>query len=154
MAKKIIIGILLIPLGVVLIPVLMWVFLITFFIRTYIRLRLRMAWPKARYILFTYTDSESWSPYIEQNILPKIESYAQIINRTNEQDWKTEHKLERKAVEVWSSINVNPLAIVFEPGKKVKVIPFYEAFRDLKHGKQEQINSKCQELFQCLPSYP
>lgn len=135
-------------------PVIFWILLFGFVARLYTRARLRLKWPKGQYILFTYSESENWSQYIEESILPEIEEYSLIINRSKDQKWKSEFKLERRAIELWANINVNPVAIVFEPNKKVKIIPFYEAFRDLKHGKHQAINAKCQELFQCLPSNP
>jgi hypothetical protein len=152
--KKILLGIILIPLGIVIIPVILWILLFEFLARLYTRTCLKLKWPKGKYILFTYSESENWSHYIEGSILPEIEEYSFIINRSKDQHWKSEFKLERRAIELWANLNVNPIAIVFESSKKVKVIPFYEAFRDLKHGKQETINAKCQELFQCLPSNP
>jgi len=154
MLKKILLGVIIIPLVVIILPVILYVLIFRFIAQLYIRLRIKHKWPKGKYILFTYSESENWSQYIEDNILPKIDEYSIIINRSKNQHWKSKFKLERHAIESWANININPIAIIFEPNKKVKVIEFYKAFRDLKHGKLETINSKSQELFECVPSNP
>ncbi|MGE0133249.1 MAG: hypothetical protein AB7U82_34665 [Blastocatellales bacterium] len=115
--------------------------------RIYVRMRIYMKWPPNKYILFVYTQSEHWSPYIEQKILPSISDHAVVINRTTQQQWKKEFALEKRAIELWADIEANPIALVFKPYKKVKAFRFYEAFRDFKHGKESKLNTLCQEFY-------
>ena len=129
MLKKIAIGIIIVPIIIIVLPVIFWIMLIVGILKTYIRFRLRIKWPENTFILFTYSESENWTDYIEQKIIRRIAAHAQIIN-------------------------INPVAIVFRPWKPAKVIAFYEAFRDLKHGKESTINAKTEELFQWLPVNP
>tara|TARA_R110002072_G_scaffold95501_1_gene210577 strand:+ start:977 stop:1450 length:474 start_codon:yes stop_codon:yes gene_type:complete len=154
MLKKIAIGIIIVPIIIIVLPVIFWIMLIVGILKTYIRFRLRIKWPENTFILFTYSESENWTDYIEQKIIPRIAAHAQIINRSQQKDWKSRYPTERRALESWGNLNINPVAIVFRPWKPAKVIAFYEAFRDLKHGKESTINAKTEELFQWLPVNP
>ena len=123
-------------------------------IRAYIRVRLTTKWPSDKYILFVYSESEHWAPYIEQNLLPSIREYAIVINRTKQKNWKSDFHIEKQALELWSHIEANPIAIVFKPYKKVRTFHFFEAFRDFKQGKEAKLNSISQEFYNyvSLPS--
>jgi hypothetical protein len=39
------------------------------------------------------------------------------------------------------------MAIVFSPGKKVRTIRFWQAYRDFRHGKPMPLRQKEEELF-------
>ena len=120
----------------------------------YLKIKIELRWPSNKFILFTYSESENWAQYIEENILPKISEHAVIINRTKQQDWKKEYGLERRALDSIAGHGINPVALIFRNGYRTKTIAFYEAFRDMKHGKESAINQKCQELFAYVPENP
>ena len=103
---------------------------------------------KGRNILFVYSDSPNWKEYIELNILPRIERYAVTLNWSERKKWKDEHLLESKVFKRWAGYReFNPVAIVFQPVGKVRVIRFWQAFRDYKHGKEGPLKRAEEELF-------
>lgn len=150
--KETIIVVIALPVLILVVPVLLAVLIHDAVAKIHIRKKLLNSWPEGKFILFTYSDSPNWAQYIEANILPKIEDHSIIINRTKYPDWKSQFKTEKRAVELWASLKINPLAIIFTETGKVKIIEFYDAFRDLKHGKEQTINSKCEELMNALPN--
>lgn len=140
-------GIFLLLVAILFLPWLSIYFAILFIIGLFIRIKLHFKWPKSKYILFIYSDSEHWAPYIEQNIIPKIQESAIIINRTKQQNWKQEYKAEYKAIAHWAHEDINPIALVFKPYRRVKSFRFYEAFRDYKHGKDSSLHAMCNEFY-------
>jgi hypothetical protein len=88
-----------------------------------------------KFIIFVYSNSPNWKLYIEENILPHIQNHAIILNWSDRNQWhKTDWTVQ--SFHHWGGqVNFNPLAIVFCNLGDVRVIRFYRAFRDLKHGK-------------------
>lgn len=144
--EKLIVIPLVVVLAIILSPILIGYFLYMGIMKVYVRLRLARKWPSEKCILFIYSESENWSPYIQEHIIPRIESSAVIINRTTQQNWKQEYVLEKRALELWASIEHNPVAIIFGR-KSVKAFLFFEGFRDLKHGKESKLLEICDEFY-------
>jgi hypothetical protein len=90
---------------------------------------------QGKYIIFVYSNSPNWKSYIEENILPQIQDHAILLNWSDRRQWdKTEWAVQ--AFHHWGGRdNFNPLAIVFCNFVDVRVIRFYSAFHDFKHGK-------------------
>jgi hypothetical protein len=103
---------------------------------------------RGKFILFVYSNSPNWKDYVESNILPRIESHAVTLNWSEQKTWKDEHAFEAKVFRRWAGCSeFNPVAIIFPPAGKVKVIRFWQAFRDYKHGKEQQLRRAEAELF-------
>lgn len=115
--------------------------------------------PMGKSVLFVYSNSPHWKEYIEQNILPKIAAKAVVLNwsEKNTWDWRSLevkifkhwsqaqlYKLKGKLK--WSGEDYNPMAIVFSK-KGSKVIRFWKAFKDYKHGKEKLLRDMEAELF-------
>ena len=139
---------------VISLPFLILVVIYTFVRDLYIKTRIELKWPNEKFILFTYSESENWSQYIEENIIPEISNHAVVINRTKQQNWKEEYPLELKAIEVLAGLEVNPIALIFRNGLRVRKVTLFEAFRDLKHGKDLKIKGQCEEIFRYVPNHP
>ena len=102
-------------------------------------------------ILFAYSDSHHWQQYIEENILPVIESSAIVINRSRDSEWKNNNPIEYQVIDRWGGgKEYNPIAIIFPQKGKIKNIRFYQAFKDLKHGNSAPLKEKENELFDYL----
>jgi len=95
----------------------------------------KVAVTQGKFIVFVYSNSPSWKAYIEENILPQIQDHAILLNWSERSQWdKTEWAVQ--AFHHWGGPeNFNPLAIVFCNLVNVRVIRFYSAFQDFKHGK-------------------
>ena len=103
---------------------------------------------RGKYILFVYSNSPNWKDYIESNILPRIEGHAVILNWSEHERWNDEHPFEAKLFGHWAdSKEFNPVAIIFPPVGQVKVIRFWQAFQDYKHGKEQQLKLAEEALF-------
>jgi hypothetical protein len=101
--------------------------------------------------LFVYSDSPNWKSYIESNILPRIESHAVTLNWSERKRWDEANPFEAKVFRRWAGDReYNPVAIVFPPAGKVKVIRFWRAFRDYKHGKEQPLKQAQEELFKAV----
>src|SRR5215210_5732019 len=106
---------------------------------------------KGRFILFVYSNSPNWKDYIESNILPRIESHAVTLNWSERKSWDEAYPFEAKILRRWAGDSeFNPVAIVFPPVGKVKVIRFWQAFRDYKHGKEQSLKRAQEELFKVV----
>jgi hypothetical protein len=123
--------------------------LISFAYKLWLRSRFWLRYGrKGKFILFVYSNSPNWKDYIEANILPRIDSHAVTLNWSERRKWKKEHPLEAKVFRRWAGREeFNPVAIVFQPVSRVKVIRFWQAFRDYKHGKEDRLKSAEVELF-------
>jgi hypothetical protein len=107
---------------------------------------------QGRHILFVYSDSPIWSSYIEQEILPHIRETAIILNWSERKQWK--NSLAVLAFKLYSgNQNFNPMAIVFRPLHLHKIFRFYEAFKDLKHGKTESLEKIRIDFFKLIKSW-
>jgi hypothetical protein len=95
----------------------------------------KVAVTRGKFIIFVYSNSPNWKSYIEANILPQIQDHAILLNWSDRGQWKkTEWAVQ--AFHHWGGQeNFNPLAIVFCNLVDVRIIRFYSAFHDFKHGK-------------------
>jgi len=135
--------------------------------RRWLVLRVRKQWyPQGKKMLFVYSNSPNWKEYIEENILTKISEKAVIINWSERSKWSWENKpLELKIFKYWTGVirhfdikgkkkwdgkEFNPIAITFVPWWRVKVIRFWQAFKDYKHGKDKKLKELENKLFKIL----
>jgi len=95
-----------------------------------------------KFVLFIYSNSPNWQTYIEENILSKIEKYSIVLNWSQRKTWRDICAVGVEAHRIWGGDNEhNPIAIVFLPQNQVRVIRFWKAFRDFKHGNTEKLKS-------------
>jgi hypothetical protein len=153
----------------VIIPIIFFAWIITSIFspiyESYLKKRVYSEWyPQGKCLLFVYSDSPVWKDYIETNIIPKISESAAILNWSERVKWALDSKLEVKVFKKWAGVNLfeikkklevegrdyNPIAILFEPGGQVKVIRFWIAFKEYKHGKIERLKEIENEFFQTL----
>jgi hypothetical protein len=110
---------------------------------------------KGRFILFVYSDSPNWKDYIESNILPRIAGHAVILNWSKRQEWQRINPFEVKVFKQWAGDReFNPLAIIISRSSRVKVIRFWQAFRDYKHGNEKLLKEVEHSLFKEIDGSP
>ena len=106
---------------------------------------------KGKHILFVYSESPNWQEYIENNIVPRIETKAAFLNWSRRSEWRKRKPLEAKALFRWGGdTEFNPMAIVFASKWQVKTVRFHQAFKDHKHGKNKLLEEKEEELYAYL----
>ena len=141
-------------------------FLLFYFLRgKWLAFLVKQQWyPKGKLLLFVYSDSPNWKEYIEQKILPQISSKAVIINWSERSQWQWKGTLELKVFQHWTGVaqyfyrgrkkwdgkEFCPVAVVFNPWWKPKVIRFWQAFKDFKHGKEIALKKCEKELFDSI----
>lgn len=131
-------------------------------------LLVRLLWyPKERFSLFVYSNSPNWGKYIKKNVIPRISAKAIIINWSERSKWRKrtlEQKVFRhwtksfpyteKGRKKWGGREFCPVAIVFNPWWNPKVIRFWQAFKDFKHGKDLKLKKCEKELLSLLAKTP
>ena len=146
-------------------PIIILFLLFYFFRGKWLGFLVRQQWhTKGKFLLFVYSNSPNWKEYIEQNILPRISSRAVVINWSERNQWEWKRKLELEVFRHWTLVTryvergrkkwfggeFCPIAIVFNPWWKPKVIRFWQAFKDFKHGKDLSLKRCEKELFEIL----
>jgi hypothetical protein len=101
--------------------------------------RIQNTWPHGKTVLIAYTNSAAWTPYIENELLPRLGATAVVVNRS-QSDWKKRFPLETKMLHFWGDgLRANPVVIVRMGWFKVRVFRLYDAFRAAQHGKTEEL---------------
>ncbi len=90
-------------------------------------------------LLLVYTDSPYWQSYIEQQWVARWADRVVTFNRSR--PWQTTQVEAR----VWRSLagplEHTPVAIVIPSHGPARVVRFFLAFRDLKHGKDARLRA-------------
>jgi hypothetical protein len=157
---------------IILIPLILVILLLyciwNFICGFWLKLLVRKHWhPQGKNMLFVYSNSPNWKEYIEENILTKISGNAVIINWSERSKWDWTNKpLELRIFNHWTGVfryihtgsgrnkwdgrEFNPIAITFVPWWRVKVVRFWQAFKDYKHGKDKKLKELENQLFEIL----
>jgi len=122
--------------------------ILKFLYSLWLRLSFYCKWiKKGKNIIFVYSDSPHWKTYVEDNILPKLESQYITLKWSKRSHYRN-NSLESRIFYHWGGYNdYNPMAIIFISFFNIKTVRFYKAFKDYKHGKDKLLNEKIQELF-------
>jgi hypothetical protein len=102
--------------------------------------------------LIVYSDSPNWREYMLENILPRVQHRAVVLNWSERRLWK------RYSLPVvlfhWfaGSREFNPVAIVFRPLQVPRTFRFWKAFRANKHGDGSLLRDVERHLFSALGS--
>ena len=106
---------------------------------------------KGRRILLVYSRSPTWQPYIETRWLPRLQDRIVTLDWSERNTWpRWAAPLEVKVFRYWQGeAEFNPMAIVFPERGRVRTLRFWQAFRDFKHGKDEELRRIEQQLFDC-----
>ena len=92
-------------------------------------------------VLFVYSDSPTWKEYVERTIVPKLPANAVVLNWSQKSQWS------RCDLSVWlfrafaGRREFNPIGLVFRRFHLVTRYRFWQPFRDLKHGRPENLRT-------------
>jgi hypothetical protein len=102
--------------------------------------------PRGRDILFVYSESPVWQHHIESEILPLVRSRAVVLNWSQRKHWR--FGLASAVFRHFGGDQeFNPLAVVFQPFRRARVLRFWQPFRDWKHGHGDSLRQIEAELF-------
>jgi hypothetical protein len=88
-------------------------------------------------VVIVYTDSPHWKEYIEARWLPRWGHRAIVLDRSR--PWRHDQPEARLWRAMAGSAEHTPVVIVVPPHGKVKIVRFWLAFRDFKHGKDRKL---------------
>ncbi|UCD76091.1 MAG: hypothetical protein JSV91_04045 [Phycisphaerales bacterium] len=95
---------------------------------------------RGKFILFVYSNSPNWQQYIEENIFPQIGDVSVVLNWSERSKWKLNDPWEAQILRHWGGDReFNPIAIIIPLRGRVRVVRFWQAFRDYKHGKDSTL---------------
>ncbi|HEX9728049.1 MAG TPA: hypothetical protein VGA37_06070 [Gemmatimonadales bacterium] len=114
-----------------------------------LRRAFRKKWgPAGRDILLIYSNSPNWQEYIEQNWLPHLDDRTVLLNWSERAQWREKHPLEAKLLRAYlGDREFNPAAVYIPDRGRVRVIRFWQAFRDFKHGREALLRRQEATLF-------
>ena len=106
--------------------------------------------PRGRRVLFVYSNSPVWKPYLDAEVLPRLPPNSVILNWSDRKHWP------KISLAVWvfrtfgGAREFNPIAMVFRAWGPPKKFRFWRAFKDFKHGKPQRVEQVQAALFACL----
>jgi hypothetical protein len=105
-----------------------------------LHLALLVAWlPRGRRLLFVYSDSPRWKPYLDEHVVPRLPASAVVLNWSERARWSP-FNLGVWLFRMWSGPReYNPVAIVVRPLRSPRVYRFFGAFEELKRGRPERL---------------
>jgi hypothetical protein len=110
--------------------------------------RFRAKWGPSRPLLLVYSNSPHWQSYIEANWLPRVSPHAVVLNWSHRSKWGPDGSPESRLFHnLGTDREFNPLVVYLPRGGKTRVIRFWKAFRDFKHGKDAKLREAEAELF-------
>ena len=115
--------------------------------------RFRAAWGvHGKDLLLVYSNSPHWQQYIEETWLPRWGHRAVVLNWSERSTWKGSARAEVELFRAFAGDReFNPLGIaVPQQGRHARVVRFWRAFREHKHGKARLLIEREAELDRCL----
>jgi hypothetical protein len=98
-------------------------------------------------LLLVYSQSPNWQAYVRERWLPQLASIAVVLDWSERSTWAERHPLEADIFHTWAGDReFNPIAIIIPAEGSVRVIRFWQAFRDYKHGKDRTLRAAEAEL--------
>jgi hypothetical protein len=123
-------------------------------------LRFRAAYP-VKNLLLVYSNSPHWQRYVEETWLPRWGERAIVLNWSERHTWRRSPDVALFRAFLGGggfAREYNPAAIVVPPtGRRVRIVRFWRAFRDFKHGKDRllrQAEADLQSALDALPARP
>lgn len=106
--------------------------------------------PAGTRVLFVYSSSPLWQPYIEAHILPRLPHGSVVLNWSERRRWRW-WSLSAAVFHFFGGCReFNPLAVVVRPLRWGRTFRFWRAFRDAKHGNREALTTIEAEFFTYL----
>jgi hypothetical protein len=101
-------------------------------------------------LLLVYSNSPHWQQYVESEWLPRWGTRAVVVNWSERSRWSGKEPEIVLFRSIAGSREYNPIAIVVPPTGPVRVVRFWRAFRDWKHGREGPLRQAESELESAL----
>ena len=105
--------------------------------------RFRREWhPRGKDVLIVYSNSPHWQRHVETLWLQKWGERAVVLNWSARKEWEESGSPEVALFKAFAGTReFNPLAIVVPRTGAARVVRFWRAFRDFKHGRDQALVS-------------
>lgn len=105
---------------------------------------------EGRDLLLVSSRSPIWQSYIESHWLPRWGERAVLLNWSDRRQWDPARPEVALFRAVAGPYEFNPLAIVVPGAGEMRVVRFWRAFRDFKHGKDAALRAAEAQLEEAL----
>jgi hypothetical protein len=114
--------------------------------------RFRAVWGvHGKDLLLVYSNSPHWQRYIEETWIPRWGQRAVVLNWSERSTWGRRPRSEVALFRAFAGYReFNPLGIVVPAAGPVRVVRFWRAFREFKHGKSASLQAAEAELDRLL----
>jgi hypothetical protein len=118
--------------------------------------RFRAVWgTRGKDLLLVYSNSPHWQHYVETHWLRRWGERAVVLNWSERARWLTADVPEARLFRVVGGAReFNPLAVVVPAAGPIKVVRFWRAFRDYKHGRDAALRAAEAALDEALGPAP
>ena len=118
----------------------------------WLQARYRAKWSKdGKPLLFVYSKSPNWQHYIEEQWLPQLQAHSVLLNWSERETWARQSPFEAHVFHYFAGREeFNPIALYFPRHGPMRIVRFWQAFRDFKHGKERALKEAERELFEIL----
>jgi hypothetical protein len=139
-----------VPLLVVLSPLIVLIYLGRLAQALLINLTAWYVWrPNGKRVLLVYSDSVIWKEYFESDLLPRLHGKAVVLNWSHRKQWSP--SVATMAFRHYGGrLEFNPLAIVFRPFRRAKVLRYYRPFKEYKHGRPQSVKELTDQLLELV----
>lgn len=109
---------------------------------------------EGRDLLLVYSRSPIWQSYVEATWLPRWGDRAVVLNWSDRRQWDPAAPEVALFRAVAGPYEFNPLAVVVPRAGDLRVVRFWRAFRDFKHGKGAALRAAESAVEQALAASP
>lgn len=100
--------------------------------------------------LVVLSDSPTWSAWIHDRWLPQLQSRARVLNYSKRAQWQADDLAVLLFRRFCGDREFNPAIVVVPERGRPLVFRFYNAFRELKHGRPQFVERQEQEAFAAM----
>lgn len=97
-------------------------------------------------VLLVSSESPIWHDYMQSEVVPLVRDRAVVLNWSQRKTWDK----WSLSVQVFYSFGgrreFNPLVVLFRPFRQARVLRFWSAFKDWKHGYTQSVEALRREL--------
>ena len=116
-----------------------------------LHLALLVLWlPRGRRVLFVYSDSPRWKPYLDEHVVPRLPKSAVVLNWSERARWSP-FDLGVCLFKMWSGAReYNPIAMVVRPWGGPKIYRFFDAFESVARGDAAPLKAVERDLLTAI----
>lgn len=101
-------------------------------------------------VLFVYSNSPIWQEYLEERVIPRLPENAIVLNWSERRNWKRFSLSVRAFHHFGGDREFNPLAVIFRPFGRTRIIRFWRAFKDYSRGNEDPLKRVEAELLDAV----